>query len=94
MGGLVHGICAPVWAEQKNIADDEVIRGCLSAAGFDPGLADKGMFASADAYKSNLEEAVNRGAFGAPFYIVEETDQRFFGQDRLEDLDAHLAGRL
>ena len=40
---------------------------------------------------SNLEQAVNAGAFGAPFYIVRETDQRFWGQDRLEFLDRHLA---
>ena len=40
---------------------------------------------------ANLEEAVNRGAFGAPFYIVAESDERFWGQDRLQALEAHLA---
>ncbi|MGR3661950.1 MAG: 2-hydroxychromene-2-carboxylate isomerase, partial [Paracoccaceae bacterium] len=25
---------------------------------------------------------------------VTDTDQRFWGQDRLEDLDLHLAGKL
>lgn len=33
-----------------------------------------------------------RGVFGAPFYIV--GDERFWGQDRLGDLDLHLAGKL
>ncbi|MEM9524919.1 MAG: 2-hydroxychromene-2-carboxylate isomerase, partial [Pseudomonadota bacterium] len=29
----------------------------------------------------------------APFYIT-DTDERFWGQDRLKDLDMHLDGRL
>ena len=40
----------------------------------------------------NLEEAVARGVFGVPFYVV--GDERFWGQDRLDDLDLHLAGKL
>ena len=39
-----------------------------------------------------VEEAVARGVFGVPFYIV--GDERFWGQDRLEDLDLHLSGKL
>jgi hypothetical protein len=41
----------------------------------------------------NLEDAVNAGAFGAPFYIVDGTE-KFWGQDRIEDLDLHLSGEL
>jgi 2-hydroxychromene-2-carboxylate isomerase len=92
IGALVHGLLRATWAEERDIAEDAVIRDCLSAAGFDPGLADKGLFTSADTYGANLEEAVARGVFGSPFYIVAETDQRFWGQDRLEALDAYLAG--
>ncbi|WP_093990186.1 2-hydroxychromene-2-carboxylate isomerase [Flavimaricola marinus] len=93
VGALVHRICACVWAEEKDIADDAVIRECLSETGFDPDLADKGLMAGAETYANNLEEAVTRGVFGTPFYIT-DTDQRFWGQDRIEDLDAHLAGNL
>lgn len=93
VAGLLHGLGHAVWAEDRNIAEDEVIRDCLSAAGFDPGLADRGLLAGAEAYGANVEEAVMRGVFGAPFYIT-DTDERFWGQDRLADLDAHLAGRL
>ncbi len=81
------------WAEEKDIAEDAVIRECLEAAGFDPGLADSGLLAGAEAYSRNLEEAVERGVFGSPFYIT-DTDERFWGQDRLDDLDLHLAGEL
>jgi len=92
LGALVHGFGAAVWAKEQNIAEDEVIRACLEAAGFDPALADKGMLEGAETYGANAEEAVARGVFGAPFYIT-ETDERFWGQDRLDDLEAHLAGR-
>ena len=91
LGALVHSITAACWAEDKNIADDDVIRRCLSAAGFDPELVNSGMLEGAETYARNLEDAVSAGAFGAPFYIT-DTDQRFWGQDRLEDLDRHLAG--
>jgi 2-hydroxychromene-2-carboxylate isomerase len=56
-------------------------------------LADNGLFTASETYERNLEDAVNAGAFGAPFYIT-DGDERFWGQDRLDDLDAHLAGDL
>ena len=93
VGGLVHALARACWAEERDIADDAVVRDCLSAAGFDPGLADSGLLAGAEAYAANLEEAVARGAFGVPFYILAEDDERFWGQDRLADLDAHLAAK-
>ncbi len=92
LGGLVHGLTRACWAEERNIAEDEVIKDILAQNGFDPKLADTGLFTAADEYVANLEEAVARGAFGAPFYIV--GDERFWGQDRLEDLDLYLSGKL
>lgn len=93
LGKLAHSFTRAVWAEERDIAEDEVVRDCLSAAGFDPALADQGLLAGAEAYAANLEEAVARGVFGSPFYVVGE-EQRFWGQDRLELLDQHLDGRL
>lgn len=89
LGGLVHAFTRSCWADDRDIAQDDVIRACLSEAGFDPGLADRGLLLGAETYAANLEEAVSRGAFGAPFYITGD-DERFWGQDRLDDLDAHL----
>ncbi len=93
LGALVQAITRACWAEERNIAEDDVIRDCLSKTGFDPALADKGLLAGAEAYARNLEDAVSAGVFGAPFYIV-DSGQRFWGQDRLGDLDLHLAGKL
>ena len=90
LAGLAHAFPRAVWAEGRNIAEEDVVRDILAAHGFDPGLADRGLLASAETYGDNLEEAVARGAFGVPFYIV--GDERFWGQDRIEDLDIHLSG--
>jgi 2-hydroxychromene-2-carboxylate isomerase len=65
----------------------------LHEAGFDPALSDSGLLNGAETYSANLEEAVAKGVFGAPFFIT-DTDERFWGQDRLDDLDRHLAGDL
>ncbi|SLN57289.1 2-hydroxychromene-2-carboxylate isomerase [Pseudoruegeria aquimaris] len=89
LGALVAAFTRACWAEERNIADEGVIRECLAAAGFAPDLANAGMLEAAETYSRNLEEAVEAGVFGAPFYIV--GDERFWGQDRLADLDAHLA---
>ena len=90
MGALVHSVLRAVWAEEKDIAQDDVIRACLDGAGFDPALADSGMLAGAEIYAQNLEDAVSAGVFGAPFYITDD-GMPFWGQDRLDDLDRHLA---
>lgn len=90
---LVHGIGRRCWADEKNIAETDVIAVALVEAGFDAGLTESGLLEGAESYTSNLEEAVARGVFGAPFYITED-DQRFWGQDKLEDLDLTLQGKL
>lgn len=92
LAGLVAGFARAVWAEEKDIAEDEVVRALLAAHGYDPAIADRHMLMAAETYAGNLEEAVSRGVFGAPFYVV--GDELFWGQDRLEDLDLFLGGKL
>lgn len=93
LAGLVQSLMRACWAEEKDIAQDDVIKACLEGAGFEPGLADSGLLVGAETYAQNLEDAVAAGAFGAPFYVTEE-GQGFWGQDRLEYLDLHLEGKL
>ncbi len=64
MFALVQSLLAACWAEEKNVADDAVIKAALEAAGFDPGLADSGLFTGAEVYGRNLEEAIAAGVFG------------------------------
>lgn len=90
MGKATHALLRSVWADEKDIADDAVIKACLEEGGFDPSLADSGLLEGAETYGRNLEEAVDAGVFGAPFYITND-GARFWGQDRISELDAHLA---
>jgi len=89
LGGLVAALTRKCWADEQNIAEDDTIRAALTEAGFDPALADGMMAVEAEEYAANLEEAVNRDVFGAPFYLVDGTEH-FWGQDRIEDLDVFL----
>lgn len=89
LGALAHSFLRACWAEERDVSSDEVIRDCLSNAGFDPALADSGLLTGAEIYAANLEEAVERGVFGAPFYITDD-GAKFWGQDRLSALDRHL----
>ncbi len=89
LAGLVQAFPRAVWAEGRNIADDTVVADIVAQHGFDPKAIDRGMFAAAETYTDNLEEAVARGVFGVPFYVV--GDERFWGQDRIDDLDLYLA---
>lgn len=91
MAALVEAVLSACWVEQKNIAEDVVIKAALETSGFDPSLADSGLFTGADIYGRNLEGAVQAGVFGAPSFVTED-GALFWGQDRLDDLADHLAG--
>ncbi|WP_460272404.1 DsbA family protein [Celeribacter sp. ULVN23_4] len=90
LDGLVQRLLKAVWEEDRNIAEDAVVTEALKASGFDPMLSMTGMLKGAEIYTQNLEEGLKAGIFGSPFYIVTDTDERFWGQDRLDMLDEHL----
>lgn len=89
LGGLVHALFRACWAEEKDIAGDDVIKACLTANGYDASLADSGLLSGAETFGRNTEAALKAGVFGTPAYVV--GDQVFWGQDRLPHLDAYLA---
>ena len=84
-----HAFLRAVWAEERDIAEDEVVRDILAQAGFDPALADRGLLTAVETLERNTDEAIRRVVFGAPSYVVDE--EIFWGQDRLPLLEAHLA---
>jgi 2-hydroxychromene-2-carboxylate isomerase len=94
VAGLIAALNRAMWVEDKDIAEDAVITAALKESGFDPMLSMSGMLAGAEIYTRNLEDAHVAGVFGSPFYIVTDTDERFWGQSSLEDLDLHLSGKL
>ena len=75
------------WAEDRDIADPEVLSVACDAAGLDP----KDTLAEADSQrrraqlKANTDELIARGGFGTPtFFVTCATgDDMYFGQDRL-----------
>ena len=89
VGGLSHAFMRACWAEEKDVAQDDVVRACLEENGFDPALADSGLLSGAETFEKNTEEAIQKGVFGAPMYVV--GDEMFWGQDRLSYLDDYLA---
>ena len=92
-GGDVAGLCQSFlracWVEEKDVAEDIVLRACLTENGFDPDLVNSGLLSGAVVFERNTEEAIKKGVFGAPTYVV--GDQIFWGQDRLSYLDEYLA---
>lgn len=87
----VHTVFAAMWVEPRNLGDPEILAGTLAAAGFDPRevLEIANQQPVKDALKANTEEAVRRGAFGAPTMFV--GGKMYFGQDRLDFLREALA---
>jgi len=85
-----HRVIYPAfWAEGRDMGDVEVVRSVLVGAGLDPQLLAAG---EADGVKAelraNTEEAVSRGAFGAPTCFL--GDAMFFGVDHLPFLERSL----
>lgn len=87
----VRAMFTAMWVEGRNMGDPAIVAETLGQAGFvaralleltaDPAIK--------EALKKNTEEAVSRGAFGAPTMFVGE--QMFFGQDRLDFVKEALA---
>lgn len=88
MGALSRAFLAACWAEERDIADPATIAEILSAHGVEAASLDTE--AERATYEANTQMALENGVFGAPFFVV-AGGERFWGQDRLEFLDDHLA---
>jgi 2-hydroxychromene-2-carboxylate isomerase len=81
---LQGAIGRALWVESRNIADGDTLIELASGSGLD-GAALTRAARSAEIesrYQSYTDEAIERGVFGAPTFIVD--DEVFWGQDRLE----------
>lgn len=76
------------WADDRNIADDAVLRELLGADA-DAAVAAAQTAPVKDALKTATEEAVAKGVFGAPTWIIDGKDL-YWGQDRLGLVEAAL----
>jgi 2-hydroxychromene-2-carboxylate isomerase len=84
---LGRGLFDAYWVEQRDIADKAVIAEVATKVGLDAAAIVSGIDApeTKDRLRADTEEAVARGAFGAPSFFVGE--QMFFGNDRIGHLE-------
>ena len=87
---LVQVLFDAMWKTPCKISEPDVVEGVLSAANLDAGywLAQAADDTVKARLKENTERAVGRGVFGAPTLFVGE--EMFFGQDRLDFVEAAL----
>ena len=79
-----------MWADDRDLTDDGVLRSIAEMGGLDPAAAMQAIETPAikDKLRANTDEAVARGAFGAPTMLV--GDELFWGNDRLHFVEAAL----
>ena len=79
-----------MWLEEKNVGDAAVLGEVVKGAGLDADLLLSRIEEPdvKERLKANTAEAVERGAFGAPTFFVD--DEMFFGNDRLDFLEEKL----
>ena len=84
----VHRLYRAYWVEDRDISDSAVLEDLVGEKAVEK--------TGNPEIKKDLidatDEAVNRGLFGAPSFLVGE--ELFFGHDRMDLLDAHLKGKL
>ena len=81
------------WAEGENLGEPDVVARVVEKAGLDARalLEAAGSPDVKAELRATTEEAVARGAFGAPTFFV--GDEMFFGNDRLDFVERTLAER-
>ncbi|MBP7646447.1 MAG: 2-hydroxychromene-2-carboxylate isomerase [Comamonas sp.] len=80
---LSHALLRALWAQERKTSDADVRIAIANEAGYD-GAALHALEESAPvqaAYKAYTDEAVEKGIFGAPIFVL--NGERFWGQDRL-----------
>lgn len=90
---LAHALMRAVWAEQRNIAEVGTLLQIAAETGHHPEslLAKASDPETGATYERYTAEALQAGVFGVPTYVVE--GEPFWGQDRLDFVDAKLASR-
>jgi 2-hydroxychromene-2-carboxylate isomerase len=80
-----------LWIDDRDIAAEAELRAIAESIGMDPDAAMKAIEEPAikDQLRLNTEEAIKRGAFGAPAIFV--GDELFWGNDRLHHVEAELS---
>lgn len=87
---VTHAAFRALWVDDRNITTEPELRAIAKTAGLDADAALKAIEAPEvkDRLRANTDEAIKRGAFGAPALFV--GDELFWGNDRLHHVEAAL----
>jgi 2-hydroxychromene-2-carboxylate isomerase len=83
-----HALFRAVWVEDREIGKPEVVAAVLREAGLDGAALVAAAPAQKEALTRQTQEAVERGAFGAPALFV--GDALYIGNDRLDFVEEAL----
>jgi 2-hydroxychromene-2-carboxylate isomerase len=89
---LSHALLRALWAEERDTSQPDVRIAIANENGYD-GAALQALERSPSVlqeYQAFSDEAVRRGVFGAPTFIIEGQAERWWGQDRLVFVDRAL----
>lgn len=88
---LAHRILKALWEEDDNPGEREVLARLIGEVGLNPAalLAEAEREEWARQRREDSEAALALGVFGAPSYVI--GDEIFWGQDRLDFVERHLA---
>jgi 2-hydroxychromene-2-carboxylate isomerase len=88
---LSQAILRAEWVEEQDISCAATLARIIDGVGYDSTrlLCDASTLRVTEEYRSYTERAIAAGVFGSPTYVVD--GEVFWGQDRLEFLDAALA---
>ena len=82
---LAGRILRAVWAEERNIADPQVMTALIGEAGLDASAIAAQREDAMACYDTYTQEAQRQQVFGAPWYVWQA--ELFWGQDRLDLLE-------
>ena len=87
---ITGAILAAVWAQERNIADENCLAELLAEQGLPAQrLAQSHTQAVQERYEALTQQAIEAGVFGAPSYVID--GEIFWGQDRLDFVERRLS---
>jgi carboxymethylenebutenolidase len=86
---LAGAVGKALWMEEKDIADAATLAALARGLGLDAAALEARAPTMAERYATLTKEAIDRGVFGAPSYVID--GEIFWGQDRLDFVARKLA---
>jgi 2-hydroxychromene-2-carboxylate isomerase len=82
------------WGELADISQDDEVRAIAEKADLDPAMLMEKIAASdcKNRLRENTDEVIRRGGFGSPTMFL-DGDDMYFGNDRMQLIEAKLQGR-